>query len=78
MAQLSDLITPISELSDEELLERLRTIRHNRTTARPAAAARAKRAAKKGTQARVNKVESLLDGLNPEQLLELMAQLGES
>lgn len=75
--QLQDLVKPISECTDEELMERLRAMRHNRTTARPAAAARQKRAAKKGTQARVSKVENLLDGLSPEQLLELMAQLGE-
>lgn len=75
--QMQDLIKPISDCTDEELMERLRAIRHNRTTVRPAGAARAKRAAKKGTQARVNKVENLLDALSPEQLLELMAQLGE-
>lgn len=76
--QLKDLVTPISQLSDEELMERLRAIRHNRNTVRPAAASRAKRAAKKGSQGRVNKVESLLEGLTEAQMLELMQQLGES
>lgn len=76
--QLQDLVKPLSDLSDEELMERLRTIRHNRSTVRPAAAARAKRTAKKGSQTRVSKVESILEGLTPAQMMELMQQLGEN
>ena len=74
--QIEDLVKPIDQLSDEELMERLRTVRHNRTTVRPAAASRAKRSAKKGAQTRVSKVESLLDGLTEAQKQQLLLELG--
>lgn len=74
--QLNDLVKPIEEQSDEELLERLRMIRNNRNTVRPAAASRAKRAAKKGSQTRVSKVEAILEGLTEAQKLELLRELG--
>lgn len=75
--QLTDLVKPLRDLSDDELRERLKMIRNNRTVVRPAAAARAKRTEKKGMQGRVNKVESLLEGLSPEQLKQLLSELGE-
>jgi hypothetical protein len=74
--QLKDLVKPLDQLSDEELLERLRVSRHNRTVVRPAAESRAKRAAKKGSQTRVSKVESILDELTEAQKLELLRELG--
>lgn len=73
--QLNDLVKPIEQMTDEELLERLRVIRNNRNTVRPAGQARAKRAAKKGTQARVKKVESMIDGLTEEQKQQLILEL---
>lgn len=72
--QLKDLVKPIDQMTDEELAERLRTIRHNRTTARPAAKAHAKKAAKKGAQTRINKVEKLLEGLSREELIALLGE----
>jgi hypothetical protein len=75
--QLHDLVKPMEEMTDEELMERLRVVRNNRTTVRPAAQARAKKAAKVGGQARINKVESLLKGMSREELLKLL-QEGES
>lgn len=74
--QLTDLIKPMDQMTDEELMERLRTIRHNRTTVRPAAKAHAKRAAKKGAQGRMSKVEQMLEGLSDEQRAELIRELG--
>lgn len=74
--QLTDLVKPIEEMTDEELAERLRTISHNRNTVRPAAATRAKKAAKKGAQTRMNKVESLLGGMTDAEKAELLKQLG--
>lgn len=70
--QLKDLVTPISEQSDEELLERLRAIRNRRNTLKPAAQARKKRAAKKGASARINKVEALLELLSEDELKKLL------
>lgn len=72
--QLKDLVKPISDMSDEELMERLRTIRHNRTAARPAAKAHAKRAAKKGAVTRISKVDKLLEGLSREEILKLLGE----
>lgn len=74
--QLTDLVKPLDQCSDEELLERLRAIRHNRNTVRPAAKSHAKRAAKKGQQSRLNKVENLLSGLSEEERLQLLTELG--
>lgn len=73
--QLKDLVKPISDMTDEELQERLRVIRHNRTTARPAAKAHAKRAVKKGAQTRINKVDKMLEGLSREQILQLLGEM---
>jgi len=75
--QLIDLVKPIEACSDEELLARLRVIRSNRDTIRPAGQARAKRAAKKGSQGRVSKVESILMGLTDAQKKQLILELGE-
>lgn len=72
--QLQDLVKPIDQMSDDELMERLRQIRHNRTTSKPAAKAHAKRAAKKGAQTRINKVEDLLKGMSREELIALLGE----
>ncbi len=74
--QLKDLVTPIRDLTDEELKEKLRSIRHNRTVVRPAAAKKTERAGKKESRAKVSAVDKLLDGLSPEQKAELIKQLG--
>lgn len=70
--QLKDLVKPINEMTDEELMERLRSIRHNRATIRPAAQAHAKRAAKKGAQTRISTVDKLLQGLSREEIIKLL------
>lgn len=70
--QLTDLVKPIDQLSDDELLEKLRMIRNNRSVVRPAGQARAVRAAKKGGQGRVSKVEDLLKGLTQEEIKLLL------
>lgn len=75
--QLTDLVKPIEHCTDEELLERLRTIRNNRNTIRPAARSHAKREAKKGQLGRMSAVEKLLAGMSPEERAIIMAELGE-
>lgn len=76
--RLEDLVKPIDKQTDEELLARLRQIRHNRDMVRPAAKRHAKKAATKGAQGRVTKVETLLGMLDPAQLEQLMLSLGET
>jgi len=75
--QITDLITTLPNLSDEQLMELLRERRHNRTTIRPAGKARAKRVERKGLQGRVSKVENLLAGLTADQKAQLLLELGE-
>jgi hypothetical protein len=72
--QLHDLHKPLDQLSDEELMERLRVSRHNRKTARPAAKAHAKRATNKVENKKVAKTEDLLksSGLSTEELIALL------
>lgn len=72
--QLKDLVKPLDQMSDEELMERLRVIRSNRVSIRPAAKAHAKRATKKGAAGRMNKVKDLLGGLSREELIALLGE----
>jgi hypothetical protein len=70
--QLKDLVKPIDQCTDEELQQRLQSIRHNRTVVRQAGKDHVRRAARVGQQSRVKKVEDLLKGLTPEQIIELL------
>lgn len=77
--QLKDLYKPLSELTEEELKERIQAIRHNRTVERPAAKARTTRAAKvgkKGTTTRMNQLHAMLASMSDEDKKELLASLG--
>lgn len=75
--QLSDLTKSISQLTDEELLERLRTVRHNRSVVRPAARKHVERAEKRETRTKVASTDKLLQQLTPEQMAILIKQLKE-
>lgn len=75
--QLQDLVKPIEQMTDEELMEQLRTVRHNRTVVRAGAKVRAKKEAKKGSQGRMSKVASLLEGLSREELIALLGEDNE-
>jgi hypothetical protein len=70
--QLTDLVKPLDQLTDEELQAKLQMIRHNRNVIRPAGVARTVRKEKKGAQGRVSKVEALLEGLSPEEIKMLL------
>lgn len=74
--QMQDLIKPIEQMTDDELMERLRTIRSRRTAERPAAKAHAKRAAKKGAVTRIKKVDNLVGGMSEAEKAELIKLLG--
>ena len=75
--QLSDLITPIESLSDEELRARLLDLRRRRETDRPKAVKAIKKEDKKEGRKKVTAAERLLAELTPEQLAILMVQIGE-
>lgn len=74
--QLHDLVKPINDMSDEELGQRLRELRHKRDVVRPAAKKHVERAAKKGTQARVTKVADLFGNMSEAEKAELIKALG--
>lgn len=73
--KIHDLAKPLDELTDEELLERLRAVRARREIERPVARRKAAVAEKKTVRKNVAKVEDLFDTLTPEQREALIKQL---
>lgn len=73
--KLEQLVKPVDQQSDEELLERLRTIRHNREIERPAAKRIVKKAIEKTSRGKVSKVEKMLEGLSDAERDVLLKQL---
>lgn len=74
--QIHDLIKTLDQMSDEELLEHVRGMRHRRETLRPVAAKKAERAETKSTRTKVKKAVDLTAGLSEEQKAELIKLLG--
>lgn len=78
--KLQDLAKPIDQMSDDELLERLRVIKHNRFVERPAVKAREEKAEKKERKTVMkkasNKIDKMLEGMSEEQRLNLIKLLG--
>ena len=72
---LKDLISQIENQSDEELLERLRVTRHNRSVARPVAKRKAAKAAKRESQAKTTSLEKLMKNLSAEEIQILLNKL---
>lgn len=70
--QLENLVKPLDQMTEEELHQRIRELRNNRNTVRPAAQNHTKRAAKKGAQKRISKVEKLLQGMSRDDLIKLL------
>jgi len=75
--QMRDLIKPLDQLTDEELQERIREIRHSRTVTRPAAQKHKDKAVKVKAKKETSKVDSLLKKMSPEQIKQLLLDLGE-
>lgn len=75
--QLKDITKTIDQLTDAELLERLRVTRQNRTVIRPAQRDHIERAERKVTSAKLKKTTSLLDNLTEAERAELIRQLQE-
>lgn len=73
--QLKDLVKPISDMTNEELLEHLREVKQRRTVIRPAHQAHIDRAEKKTTRAKGKKMDTVLGKLTDEERLKLIAQL---
>ena len=75
--QLRDLIKPISEMSDAELLEKIRSIRKNKYEIRPAKVKHTERAARGDSHRAVSKLGKLAQGLSEEEREELIKSLTE-
>jgi len=73
--KITGLVKTIDQMSDAELMERIREIRHNRETVRPAAAKHVERAETKTSRKKVSSVEKLLEGLSDAERASLLAQL---
>ena len=74
--KLHDLVKPLDELTDDELMERLRAVRQRREIERPVARRKAATAEKKTVRKNVAKVEDMFEVLTPEQREALIKQLG--
>lgn len=75
--QTPELIKTLDQMTDDELLERLRTVRHNREVARPVATKKAATAEKKTSRKRVTDLDKLLAGMTEEERQQLINSLSE-
>ena len=73
--QLSDLVKPIEEQTDEELRERLQALRSRREMERPAKAKHVEKAKKKETRKKLTPIEKMLEELSPEELAQLLKDM---
>jgi hypothetical protein len=75
--KLPDLVKPLDQLTDDELLERLRQARHNREVHRPAAKKLVERAEIKASRSRMSSMDKLLANLSDEDREALINKLEE-
>ncbi len=75
--QLKNLTTTLSQMTDEQLLEKLRVVRTNREVIRAAVKKRTERVEKKASRGRVSATTKLLEGLSDDERQALIKQLQE-
>lgn len=73
--QLKDLVKPIDQMDEDELMAHLRQVRHRRSVERPAQRAHIERAEKKESKTRMSALDKLLAGMSDEDKAKLLAQL---
>lgn len=77
--QLLNLVKPLEQMTEDELLEHIRKMRHNRSIARPAAKRHSERAEvkteRKASKKRMNTLESALGQLTEAEREALIKQL---
>ena len=79
--KLSDIVKHVSSMTEEELHEHVRSIRHNREVARLGKQAHTKRAAAKTSRKTAADINSKLESMSPEDrqaLLELLEEQAAS
>ena len=70
--QTPNLLKTIDQYTDEELIEYIRKIRHNREVARPVAKKKAEVAEKKSSRKVASAMDKLLAGLSDEEKLKIL------
>ena len=73
--QLEDIVKPLDKMSDDELLEHLRSVRHRRDTVRTASATRAGNAKGKAASKKLTGLANILNGMSDEDRNLLIQQL---
>lgn len=73
--KLADLTKNISNMSEDELREHVRNIRHTKIVAKPAKAKHVADAVKKTTRQKVSKVDKLVNGMSDADKAALLAML---
>ena len=73
--QLRDLVKRVEDMTDEELREHVRTLRHSRTVLRASHKKHKAKPAKQAAKKKENKLDNMLMDLTPEQRLALIAKL---
>lgn len=70
--QLHQLVKTVDEMTEQELLEHLRQVRHRREVQRPAARKIVERAESKVSRKKMSAAEKLLSSLSPEEIAKLL------
>lgn len=73
--KLGDIVKTLDEMSEDELQERLRAIRHRRTVERPVAKAREAKIEKRESRGRMTDLDRMLSKLKPEERQALIDSL---
>ena len=73
--QLKDLVKPLDQMTDDELMTRLRTVRHSRETIRPAARKRVERVEVKAARLRVTTMDKMLEGMSDSEREDLLTDV---
>lgn len=73
--QLRDLVKNVATMTDEELQEHVRAMRHNKYVARPAAAKRRADEKKKVTRKTTSSIDKVINKMSAEDRAALIAEL---
>lgn len=75
--RLTDLTKNLSTMSDQELVEHVRTIRENKYTIKPAVQKRKADVVKKEKNTGVRSLDKMIAGMSPQQIADLLKSLEE-
>lgn len=77
MARLSDLTKNLADMTEEQLMAHVESIRHNKYVAKPAVAKRKADVVKKEKNTQIRSVNKIVDKMTPEQRQQLLQLLDE-